>query len=305
MTGVAMETIVMLELLTFILLLWGNTAVVTDPSIAFYQHALGGDLADIRQYPFIVSLQKKVPLFSLFVEFTFVHRCSGTIISENWILTSGMCVWDFQDSMIIDLTEHIIVAGVSNCSIANDQARQYEMAEIILHPDYDIYYQINDVSLIRIIDVFVFSKVTYHIDLASVEALLSSKLVDIINKKDCITIGFRESNELLSMPRRIIPFADCSTVFPEKNFVYNFLCSYNNISNTCTDTGSPIVCDNVQVGIASQGCIAGGLSIWTKISRYYNWIMEKTNIRTTIKRRKNTASVAMLHWPTFFVIFVQ
>lgn len=265
-------------LILYINSLWylskGAIKVAKDDSLTSYHHAFDGNVTDIVEYPFMASLQKKVPLMTIIVQFTYIHKCSGTILSSKWFLTSGVCVWDFSDKMIIDLTEHAIVAGSTNCTVyGNEDIQKYNIEKVFLHPDYDYINQLNDVALILIKNNFTFTNYIYRVELSNQE----TDIRKTSTVQHCMTIGWTAKSILIYSNKTLVSIRSCAQLFPDNAYAKKFICTYDNVINCCGDSGSPLICNGVQTGISSQGCFGTGLAVWTQIGEYQNWLESITS----------------------------
>jgi uncharacterized membrane protein len=100
---------------------------------------VGGEPADILDYPWQVSLQ-------LQPQFGGGHFCGGSVINNEWILTASHClVWDD-----VDLMPHHIRIRAGFSLLNSTEGSYYNVAEFILHPDYVDGQNPNDIALLRL-----------------------------------------------------------------------------------------------------------------------------------------------------------
>jgi secreted trypsin-like serine protease len=78
---------------------------------------------------------------------TFHYMCGGAIINEEWILTSGSCVYGIITADI--------VAGSTNLS--SPDSTTIAAVESILHENYNSQYYTNDVGLLRLKTPLIFN----------------------------------------------------------------------------------------------------------------------------------------------------
>lgn len=95
---------------------------------------VGGDAADIHDYPWQVSLQ------TLHGN----HFCGGTIIHEEWILTASHCL-DFPD-----LTPGLLRIRAGFTSHSSSEGTIHSVEKFIMHPQYNPATVANDIALIRL-----------------------------------------------------------------------------------------------------------------------------------------------------------
>jgi trypsin len=81
---------------------------------------IGGEDADIKDFPYLASIRLSTNIFKLI--------CSGTIISHVHILSAGHCFMDFIESDLIIFVGSSHVPTVSNSF--------YKIRRIIVHPAF-------------------------------------------------------------------------------------------------------------------------------------------------------------------------
>lgn len=132
------------------------------------QRIYGGQQAAPGQFKFQVAFQQSFQ-FENFTES--IHFCSGSILSENWILTSATCVFD-DDA---DNVESSTLANVS-LVIGGQQALNkgviYKIDHIILHPEYkgeETFYEHN-IALVKTTQPIKFNDQIQPIELSENDA---------------------------------------------------------------------------------------------------------------------------------------
>lgn len=113
---------------------------------------VGGNNADPGQFPHQVSQR----LYGVF------HMCGGSIISERWVVTAAQCTYGWPMDYLS------IAAGAHHIS---DVVDVYDIAAIIVHPEYDDANLFNDISLIQVQRPFRFSDRVAFIDFGSAEPI--------------------------------------------------------------------------------------------------------------------------------------
>ena len=104
---------------------------------------IGGAPTALGNFPAAVALLRvgsSVPLFNR-------QFCGGSAISDEYIVTAAHCMFDNFGT--IEPSE-LLIAG-DFVDLANDSPAEIEVAEIIVHPDYDndAIFAENDIALVR------------------------------------------------------------------------------------------------------------------------------------------------------------
>ena len=100
---------------------------------------VGGDNAEIRDYPWQVSLQ-------LQPQYGGDHFCGGTIINAEWILTAAHCLeWDD-----VEFQPQYMRVRAGFTGLSSNEGSYYNVVEFIMHPDYVGSSYENDIALLRL-----------------------------------------------------------------------------------------------------------------------------------------------------------
>ena len=92
---------------------------------------VGGKAAPAGAYDFTASLQDG--------DFAF---CGGSVIASTWVLTAAHCVPDGKAAGL-----SVVVGTVDN---SNGSGQRLQVAEVLVHPDYDADASTSDVALLRL-----------------------------------------------------------------------------------------------------------------------------------------------------------
>ena len=107
------------------------------------QRIVGGEDADILDYPWQISLQ-------LTPAYGGNHICGGSIVNSEWVITAAHCVvFEDEEEDIILTPAHIrIRAGFTEMS--STEGTYYTLADVIPHPDYSSSGFSFDIALLKI-----------------------------------------------------------------------------------------------------------------------------------------------------------
>lgn len=120
-------------------------SIVQPPSLA--ARILGGADAEEDAYPSMAALIQSGP--SALQDRLF---CGGSVVSQRWIMTAAHCVHTSSDRVMAPSSLRAIV-GVNDLALDAPE-REYEVAQIIVHPEYDSSQALppNDIALIELIE---------------------------------------------------------------------------------------------------------------------------------------------------------
>lgn len=113
---------------------------------------VGGTTAANGQFPFQALLLKSS-------DGSLYTYCSGSILSNRWIVTAGQCTYDTTpDAVAIVVgTLRPFDAGVSTMVVS----------KFVLHPDFDMNYYINDISMVQTVSAIALTPTVHPIKLGT------------------------------------------------------------------------------------------------------------------------------------------
>ncbi len=248
-----------------------------------YDKIVGGDNVDIHDYPWQVSMQLRPP-------HGVQHFCGGTILSEDWILTASHCLV-FDDGSGGDLflePFHIRVrAGFTHMQNPS-QGSHYNVAEIIMHPDYSTNpndYRF-DIALVRLadpIDLTLDTKARVNIVTMSDadHGLTDPGTLARVSGWGALYSGGPSPNNLQAVEVPIVDVSDTS--YPPGSITADMILAGAPGKDSCQgDSGGPLVVEDGNnwykvAGVVSfgVGCGSPGYpGAYARVSYFENWLSE-------------------------------
>jgi len=240
-----------------------------------HHRIVGGENADVHQYPWQIQLFNG----NLFY-------CGGSVINPNWVLTASHCVDGNQNNP----SSFSIIAGAhylwSGSTESNRQTRQ--VAEIIMHENYNDYTLDNDIALLRLV-----APLTYTDEVSPV-CLPSSAAVEAA---ECTITGWGETEDSsdpdnLPLQTADVPIVNqdyCANDVLPGEVTDNMVCAgfvtEGGIDSCQGDSGGPLVCPGsggamILHGLTSwgYGCAdPGNPGVYTRVFNYIDWIATNTD----------------------------
>ncbi|XP_062134888.1 collagenase-like [Drosophila sulfurigaster albostrigata] len=226
---------------------------------------INGHNASPRQFPYQVKLSIK--------EGKKYFQCSGSLISHNWVLTAAQCT-SGADSV------EVFLGGIESSDFLVKFLIKSKY--IIVHKDWDDYYKLNDISLIRI-PYMEYSEYIKPVELPKIQPRYKTYA-----GSEAIVTGWGTTSKDSTTFSKILQYGTvkiinnkrCSDTFATiKSFE---ICTSDSKISFCDgDGGSPLVISNssVQVGIASflpDNCASP--NGFTRVTRFLKWIKRHTGL---------------------------
>ncbi|KAJ8926763.1 hypothetical protein NQ314_020881 [Rhamnusium bicolor] len=203
--------------------------------------------------------------------------CGGSLITTTYVLTAGRCC--FRASSVE------IILGAHNISERESTQVYLESSNITIHPDFKMdvaafVYQY-DIAVIYLPESVTLNEVIQTIKLPTTNNTYVNNtgkvggwgLTDPYN-------NISYSSILLAQENMIISNEVCSLVYYDLKDYDICMKTSDTLSPCVGDYGSPLVVDDVQVGIVSQGvmfCIPGYPFIYTRVTSLLEWIKQSTD----------------------------
>ncbi|XP_049957843.1 trypsin delta-like [Schistocerca serialis cubense] len=218
------------------------------------QRIIGGEPADISQYPWQVSLQQLD-----------AHYCGGSVISLNWVITAAHCLY-FQD-----ITLFFVRAGTST---RESGGSVYGIAAAHLNEAFDYGTGDCDIAAVSISGSFTFGPNVQAVNIGDVEpeegALVTVSGWGALSSDADVT----EQLQAVTVP--VVGRDTCYSVW---GATQNMICAGGQGAGMCWgDSGSPLVANSTLLGVASQGfCATPGIpEVYTNVAALRTWIRETT-----------------------------
>ncbi|XP_018323947.1 trypsin-1-like [Agrilus planipennis] len=225
-----------------------------------------GKMASEFQFPYMVSVQYKGLIFTY-------HVCGGAIVTRFYVLTAAHCVEEER--------EYIVEAGLLNFEQNDNETQQREIAERQLHEQFtkNPRYVQHDIALLRLKSPFQWTQSVRPVKLPAFYAEFDGKAVVCGWGR---TERGVESTWLRYLDVDLLSTDECNAeitkVGDSSRALDTNLCSSGSSGTSACfgDSGSPLVQDDVLIGLVSWGIgSCGKLSeptVYTKCSNYINWI---------------------------------
>ena len=228
---------------------------------------VGGTVAAIGEFPFIVSLQSK----------GFGHFCGGSLIKKNWVLTAAHCVGERIDSVVIGM--HSLKDSRNSESIA--------VKRVIAHPNYNESTTDYDFALLELATESAFEPIDLNTSEIDIPAGGASFMATVagwgVTKEDSYSLP----NLLQKVDVPLLSHAACNAAY-DGAITDRMLCAGYDAGgkDSCQgDSGGPMVATSIDhhrylIGIVSwgEGCArAGHPGIYSKVSYAAPWIAKTAN----------------------------
>lgn len=237
---------------------------------------VGGHTAPPNSAPWIVSLQMYAGRPK-----RLYHVCGGSILSPEWILTAGHCMYG------MDIQTFEVVAGTQNLA-ANETSTQQrrEIQKAVVYPKYKGGVAPYDIALIRLTQPFELTTAVEEIQLPSDANLVPRGWATLYGWGSMSRTSTPQLPALLqTMTVPIISSTMCNEVFGahQHQLISNELtvCTgpIEGVPSACNgDSGSALSQGRSVIGVVSWGRSPCGsmysASVYTRVSTYNDWLRE-------------------------------
>ncbi|KAH8372710.1 hypothetical protein KR009_003243, partial [Drosophila setifemur] len=258
----AMSSVNTLVASLFLLLV--ATSVLAETESVGGSRIIGGEFAAPGQFPYQVSLQLNGR-----------HHCGGSLISETMIVTAAHCTKGQNPGQMK------AIVGTNDLSAGNGQS--FNIAQFIIHPQYNPQSQDFDMSLIKLSSPVPMGGAVKTIQMADSDSNYAADTMATIS-------GFGAINQNLQLPNRL-KFAkvqlwsrDYCNAQNIPGLTDRMVCAGHpsgQVSSCQGDSGGPLTVDGKLFGVVSWGfgCGAKGRpAMYTYVGALRSWIKQNAMV---------------------------
>ncbi|XP_037038445.1 trypsin-3-like isoform X2 [Bradysia coprophila] len=264
MRGETLISVSTMKSLAVILVLVGNVFGIAHRESERLQsmnsgRVVGGGPVTIESRPFAASVQHQG-----------VHRCGGTILNDDCILTAAQCTVNIPDAVL----------SVRVGSAASQSGGQlFQVDYVDNHPNFNPITNANDLAVIHVIGHIHFGAAIQPIAMPAQGAGTPAGAIAAVSGWGSISEGGAFSPTLQSANVPVITNGVCNQLFGG-GIVDGMICAgfVEGGAGACNgDNGSPLTFGNQVIGIVSrvEGCgRPNAPTVYTRVAYYRHWIDE-------------------------------
>lgn len=229
---------------------------------------VGGEDAKPHSAPWIVTMQ--------WGAVNTTHRCGGSIIAPNWVVTAGHCLLGVADTGIF-----VVIAGLHKLNFpeSTQQRRDIIRSKTWIHERYTGGVAPYDIALIRVEPRFEYNSYVGSIALPAYGERHTGD-VRLHGWGSISTTNWPILPDVLqTVVKPIISLEECADAFGPSPLHETNVCTgplSGGVSACSGDSGGPITQDGAVIGIASWTVIpcgqANAPTVYTAVSSFIDWI---------------------------------
>lgn len=258
-----------LSILTVILVTNIYCSEETPLNRSLHTKIIGGFDADIKSFPYIVSIRKQR-----------THICGGAYIHKFWVLTAAHCLVESKSKarpILSNVNNFELRMGAT--SLYSNEAQVRIPKRLTIHSNYNPNIYLHDIALVKIKQPFIASETVGLIGIVKKEPNYNKTIAKIAGWGLTDPDANEETIMLKMTSLQIIPKEKCKEIYSGRAYNDHFkdnkvICAGYSKHDTCTgDSGGPLVYKNLVIGLTSfgAGCGSGRPTLYTNVYYYRNW----------------------------------
>ncbi|XP_050677519.1 brachyurin-like [Leptidea sinapis] len=278
-----MRRIMLVYLYILVLLVISASSVCNNEHCSKIEsRVIGGAQSERNSRPYQVALYMRVGTTGQ------LGFCGGALVDQQWVLTAAHCC--FHDGNLVDNIQ--VILGAHSLYDRYEHGRRIVHAsEVHIHPDFQPDNFTNDLALLKLTNTIQLTDtiMTVRLPYLSISTFNFAGAAGTLSGWGIAgpTVTF-VSPTLRSKTMTVITDQLCNSTFFSE-LPPNTVCALAQFSGTCKgDNGGPLTIfyndteEDILIGVASfvheSGCNDSMPSVFTRVSRFLQWISEVTGI---------------------------